>query len=57
MANLLLKDRTFLCHVEEKEAQAVSNILSVSQLCLICVSKGVVSTAECEGGHEGKGEE
>ncbi len=25
--------------------------------CLFCVSEGVVSTAECRGAHEGKGEE
>ncbi len=38
-ANLLLKERTLLCPVEEWEA--VSNISSVSQLCLFCVSKGM----------------
>ncbi len=57
MAKLLLKDCTLLCPVEEREAQAVSNFLSVSYLCLFCVSKGVVSTAECRGAHEGRGEE
>ncbi len=54
-AKLLLKDRALLCHVEELEAQAVSNILWVSQLCLFCVSKGVVSTAECRRSTWGKG--
>ncbi len=43
-----------LYNVEEWEAQAVSNILSMSYLCLFCVSKGVVSTAECGGAHFGK---
>ncbi len=57
MAEMQVKDRAFLCSVEEFEAQAVSNILSVSQLCLFCVSEGVVSTAECGDAHEGKGEE
>ncbi len=42
-----------LCHVEESEVQAVSNILSVSYLCLFCVSEGVVSRAEYRGAHEG----
>ncbi len=38
------------------QAQAVGNIISVSYLCLFCVShqtKGVVSTAECGGAHGG----
>ncbi len=52
-AKLLLNDGTLLCPVEEWEARAVSNILSVTYLCLFCVSKGVVSTAECWGTHEG----
>ncbi len=52
MAKLLLKDHTVLCRVKEREAQAVSNILSVSSLCLFCVS-----TAECGGTQEGKGGE
>ncbi len=47
MAKLLLKDTTlptFVGHVEESEAQAISNILSLSYLCLFIVSnrtKGV----------------
>ncbi len=55
MAKLLLKDRTSLCRVEESETQAVNNILSVAQLCLFCVSKWVVSTAECRDAHEQRG--
>ncbi len=57
MAKLVLKDRTFLYRVEEWKAQTVSNISSVSYLCLLCVSTGVVSTAECRGTYEAKGEE
>ncbi len=56
-AKLLLKGCRLLCRVEECEARAVSNIISVSSLCLFCVSKRVVSTAECGDMHEGKGEE
>ncbi len=52
-AKLLLKDSAAPLFL-----QTVSNILSVSWLCLFCVSKGVVSTAECGGMHgKGKGEE
>ncbi len=42
--------------VEEWEVRAVSNILSVTCLCLFCVSnwtKGVVSTVECGDVHRG----
>ncbi len=61
-AKLLLADDavpTLFCRVEEWEVQAVTNILSVSHLCLFCVSNGTkwaVSTAESGGAHgEGKG--
>ncbi len=57
MAKLLLKDRTLLRPVEKGEAQAISNISSVSLLCLFCVSKGVVSTTAWRGACEAKGEE
>ncbi len=52
VAKVRLKDGAVpkvLVHVEESEAQAVSNILLVSCLCLFCVSnriKGAVSSAE-----------
>ncbi len=42
-----------LCCVEESEVQAVSNIQSMSYLCLFCVSNGVVSTVECRDAHGG----
>ncbi len=50
-----------LCYVEESEAQAVSNILSVRYLCLFCVSnrtKGLSAQQSAEARtEEGKGEE
>ncbi len=51
MAKLLLKDCMLLFRVKEWEAQAVSNILSVSLLYLFCVSKGAMSIQQSAEAH------